>query len=83
MRKPFLTGYKRQPPWFQNFKFLNFSVYTTLLVPKQPISIKKAGERFQVCSVSFGTPCKDTSKFALVKSSCQVKEDYGATSCMM
>ena len=29
-----------QPPGFQNFKFLNFSVYTTLLVPKQPISIK-------------------------------------------
>ena len=27
-------------PGFQNFKFLNFSVYTTLSVPKQPISIK-------------------------------------------
>ena len=25
---------------FQNSKFLNFSVYTTLLEPKQPISIK-------------------------------------------
>ena len=42
MRKPFLIGYKRHnPPGFQNFKFLSFSVYTTLLEPKQPISIKK------------------------------------------
>ena len=42
MRKPFLIGYKKHnPPGFQNFKFLSFSVYTTLLEPKQPISIKK------------------------------------------
>ena len=35
-----IFNYKRQPPGFQNFKFINFSVYTTLSVPKQPISIK-------------------------------------------
>ena len=41
MRKPFFYWLlKTQPRGFQNFKFLNFSVYTTLLVPKQPISIK-------------------------------------------
>ena len=38
--KPFLTGLKDTTPRFQNFKFLNFSVYTTLSVPKHPISIK-------------------------------------------
>ena len=59
MCKPFLIGYKRHPPGFQNFKFLSFSVYTTLLEPKQTNNKKtsyinahyKAGERFQVCSV--------------------------------
>ena len=66
MRQPFLTGYKRH-----NFKFLNFSVYTTLSVPKQPISIKNAvhcgalqsRERFQVCSVFFYTPCIQGTHF--------------------
>ena len=41
MRKPFLIGYKRHNPRVSNFKFLSFSVYITLLEPKQPISIKK------------------------------------------
>ena len=36
------TGYKSPPPpGFQNFIFLNFSVHTTLSVPKHHISIKK------------------------------------------
>ena len=67
MRKPFLTGYKRHnPPGFQNFKFLNFSVYTTLSVPKHPISIKKLRtlrrvtkpeSDFRFVQFFFYTPC--------------------------
>ena len=42
MRKAFLTGYKRHnPPGFKILNFSIFSVYSTLQVPKQPISIKK------------------------------------------
>ena len=35
-----INTYAWEFPGFLNFKFLNFFVYTTLLVPKQPNSIK-------------------------------------------
>ena len=39
---PFLIGYKRNNPLgFQNFKFLNFSVYTTYIIRTQTTYFNK------------------------------------------